>query len=100
MSGQTSIRKSILAWAPIVLCLCAPAAADQWGAPEPVSFHSRGFGYVAEIFPLRSRQNSTKRPFCYFYEVGYGGFTWKVDAKLKWKAPLAYELLFPLELNK
>lgn len=47
MSGQTS-----------VLCLCAPAAADQGRAPEPVSFHSRGFGYVAEIFPLRSRQNS------------------------------------------
>ncbi len=93
MSHQTSIRKSILAWASIVLCLCAPAAADDWGAPEPVSFHSRGFGYVAEIFPPDSRQNSTKRPFCYFYEVGYGGIGWKVDAKLKWKAPLVNDLM-------
>ncbi len=59
------------------------------GAPEPVSFHSRGFGYVAEIFPPRSRQNSTEKPLCYFYEVGYGGGTeWKIDAKLKWQAPL------------
>ena len=93
MSGQTSIRKSIFAWAPIVLCLSTPAAADDWGAPEPVSFHSRGLGYVAEIFPPESRQNSTKKPICYFYEVGYGGTTWKVDATLKWKAPLINDLM-------
>jgi len=93
MSHQTSIRKSILAWASIVLCLCAPAVADDWGAPEPVSFHSRGFGYVAEIFPPESRQNSTTRPFCYFYKVGYGGSGWKVDAKLKWKAQLVNDLM-------
>ena len=76
------------------LCLSFSAAADDWGAPEPVSFHSRGFGYVAEIFPPRSRQNSTEKPLCYFYELGYGGGTeWKIDAKLKWKAPLVNDVM-------
>jgi len=28
----------------IVLCLSFSAAADDWGAPNPVSFNSRGFG--------------------------------------------------------
>jgi hypothetical protein len=78
----------------IVLCLSFSAAADDWGAPNPVSFNSGGFGYVAEIFPPRSRQNLTEKPLCYFYEVGYpGGKAWKIDAKLKWKVPLANDLM-------
>jgi hypothetical protein len=90
MSRQTGMRKFVLALGFVVVCVTLPVAADDWGAPEPVSFHSRGFGYVAEIFPPRSRQNPTEKPLCYFYEVGYGGGTeWKIDAKLKWKAPLA-----------
>jgi len=93
MNGATNIRKSIFAGASLILCLGVPTIADEWGAPEPVSFHSRGFGYVAEIFPPGSRQNSTKRPFCYFYRVGYGGILWKVDASLKWKGPLANDLM-------
>jgi hypothetical protein len=89
MSRPTNMRKSILIVVLLVLCLSFSAAADDWGAPNPASFHSRGFGYVAEIFPPRSRQNLTEKPLCYFYEVGYGGGTeWKIDAKLKWKAPL------------
>ncbi len=89
MSRQMGMRKFILVLGFIVLCLSFSATADDWGAPEPVSFHSRGFGHVAEIFPPRSRQNPTEKPLCYFYEVGYGGGTeWKIDAKLKWKAPL------------
>jgi hypothetical protein len=94
MSRQMGMRKSILVLGFIVLCLSFPAAADDWGAPIPVSFHSRGFGYVAEIFPPRSRQNSTEKPLCYFYEVGYGGGTeWKIDAKLKWKVSLVNDLM-------
>ena len=78
----------------LVLCLSFSAAADDWGAPNPISFNSRGFGYVAEIFPPQSRQNSTQKPLCYFYEVGYpGGTAWKIDAKLKWKVPLGNDLM-------
>jgi hypothetical protein len=52
------------------------------------------FGYVAEIFPPGSRQNPTEKPLCYFYEMGYGGGTeWKIDARLKWKAPLVNDLM-------
>jgi hypothetical protein len=92
MSRQTGTRRLVLGF--IVPCLSFSAAADDWGAPDPVSFHSRGFGYVAEIFPPRSRQNSTEKPLCYFYELGYGGGTeWKIDAKLKWKAPLVNDLM-------
>lgn len=65
----------------------APATADKWAGPEPTSYHSRGFSYVAEIFPPRSRQNPGDKPLCFFYEVGYAG-GWKVDARLVWKAPL------------
>jgi hypothetical protein len=94
MSRQTGMRKFILVLVFMVLCLSFSATADEWGAPNPVSFNSRGFGYVAEIFPPRSRQNSTEKPLCYFYEVGYpGGTEWKVDAKLKWKAPLVNDLM-------
>jgi hypothetical protein len=94
MSRQKRMRKLILVLGFIVLCLSFSVSADDWGAPNPVSFNSRGFGYVAEIFPPRSRQNSTEKPLCYFYEVGHGGGTeWKIDAKLKWKASLVNDLM-------
>ena len=67
--------------------------ADDWAYPEPTSFHSRGFGYVAEIFPPHSRQNSGDRPLCYFYELGYPGREWRIDARLKWKAQLVNKLM-------
>ena len=57
----------------LAVLLGASARADDWVRPEPTSFHSRGFGYVAEIFPPRSRQNSGDKPLCYFYELGYPG---------------------------
>lgn len=88
------MRKFILVLGFIVLGLSFSATADDWGAPEPVSFHSRGFGYVAEVFPPRSRQNPAEKPLCYFYEVGYPeGAAWKIYAKLKWKAPLVNDLM-------
>jgi hypothetical protein len=94
MSHQMSMRKFILVSGFLVLCLSFSAAADDWGSPNPVSFNSRGFRYVAEFFPPHSRQNSTEKPLCYFYEVGYpGGTAWKIDAKLKWKAPLVNDLM-------
>ena len=86
--------KFILVLALVTLSLSFSAAADDWGAPHPVSFNSKGFGYVAEIFPPGSRQNPTEKPLCYFYEMGYGGGTeWKIDARLKWKAPLVNDLM-------
>jgi len=94
MNRQTGMRKFILALEFMVLCLSFSANADEWGAPHPVSFNARGFGYVAEIFPPRSRQNTSDKPVCYFYEVGYGGGTeWRIDAKLKWKALLVNDLM-------
>jgi hypothetical protein len=65
------------------------------GVPQVRSVLIPGdFGYVAEIFPPRSRQNSTEKPLCYFYEVAYtGGTAWKIDPKLKWKAPLVNNLM-------
>ena len=59
MSRQMGMRRFSPFLSFIVLCLSFSASADDWGAPEPVSFHSRGFGYVAEIFPPQSRQNPT-----------------------------------------
>jgi hypothetical protein len=88
------MRKFILVLGLAVLCLSFSATADDWGAPNPVSFTSRGFGYVAEIFPPRSRQNTTDKPLCYFYETGdSGGTAWKIAAKLKWKAPLVNDAM-------
>jgi hypothetical protein len=58
--------KFILVLALVTLSLSFSAAADDWGAPHPVSFNSRGFGYVAEIFPPGSRQNPTEKLLCYF----------------------------------
>jgi hypothetical protein len=88
------MRKFILVLGLAVLCLSFSATADDWGAPNPVSFTSRGFGYVAEVFPPRSRQNTTDKPLCYFYETGdSGGTAWKIAAKLKWKAPLVNDAM-------
>ncbi len=66
--------------------------ADDWAWPEPVSFCCRGFGFVAEIFPPKTRQNDSDRPACYFYRMGYPGTTWKVDATLVWKAELVNDV--------
>jgi hypothetical protein len=84
--GKTALLISLL-----FALLSASAGADEWVRPEPKSFHSRGFGYVAEIFPPNSRQNSGDKPLCYFYELGYAGNDWRIDARLKWKAPLVNE---------
>jgi hypothetical protein len=84
--GKTALLISLL-----FALLSASARADSWVRPEPTSFHSRGFGYVAEIFPAHSRQNSGDKPLCYFYELGYPGSDWRIDARLKWKAPLVNE---------
>jgi hypothetical protein len=94
MGRPRGMRKFLPVLGFTVLCLSLSAAADDWGAPEPVSFRSRGFGYVAEVFPPRSRQNSAEKPLCYFYEAGYpGGTAWKVDAKLRWKALLVNDVM-------
>jgi hypothetical protein len=58
-------------------------------APEPVSFHARGFGYVAEVFPPKSRQNRGSRPVAYLYEMGYPGNEWRVQARRVWTTELA-----------
>lgn len=65
-------------------------------APEPRSFHSRGFDHVAEIFPPFSRQNSSARPMVYIYAVGYPGRRWDVSARLLTSATLPHET-FPGE---
>jgi hypothetical protein len=61
----------------VAICPSFSAVADEWGWPHPVSFHLRGFGYVAKVFPPGSRQNPDKKPLCYFYEMGYPGTSWK-----------------------
>jgi hypothetical protein len=66
--------------------LALPSWADDWPAPHPVSFHSRGFVYVAEIFPPQSRQNPSDKPVGYFYEMGYPGGAWDIAPTLKWTA--------------
>ena len=43
------------------------AHVDDWPWPEPTSYHSRGFGFVAEIFPPGSRQNPGDRAKAFFY---------------------------------
>ena len=58
------------------------------GAPHPVGFHSRGFSYVAEVFPPNARRNTDSHPRVYVYEVGYPGATWRVDARRLWTAAL------------
>ena len=46
------------------------------------------------VFPPKSRQNPGKAPVCYLYRMGHPGTTWKIDAKLVWKAELP---VMPLE---
>ena len=71
----------------LVLC-CGVALALDLPNPEPTSFRSRGFGYVAEIFPPKSRQNPGVKPLCYLYRVNYIDTHWNVNARLKWQAKL------------
>lgn len=77
----------------VLAAATSPARADSWPAPAPVSFHARGFGLVAEVFPPRSRHNPSDRPRCFFYEVAHPGTTWAVGATLRWEGPLANELM-------
>lgn len=75
----------------VALLLLAAFASCDRGAPEPVSFHSRGFGYVAEIFPPKSRQNRGSQSVAYLYEMGYPGSDWSVQARRIWTANLAVQ---------
>jgi hypothetical protein len=67
--------------------LVTPAMCDRPG-PQPVGFHSRGFSYVAEVFPPHARRNTGDHPRMYLYEVGYPGSQWRVDARRLWTAAL------------
>lgn len=88
MRIRITVQK-ILALAILVAAvLSAVGFADEWMWPEPVSFHSRGFSYVAEIFPPKSRQNSGDKPLCYFYKMDYAGTEWRIGAHLVWKTQL------------
>jgi len=68
MHNNVSFRRYLL-WGVALIALAHLSSADEWSWPEPASFHSRGFSYVAEIFPLKSRHNATEKPFCYFYAM-------------------------------
>lgn len=69
-----------------------PHRCDRVG-PEPVGFHARGFGYVAELFPPRSRHNPGARPVAHFYQVEHPGIRWTVEAQRLWTAQLANEVM-------
>ncbi|HUG02709.1 MAG TPA: hypothetical protein VML95_12650 [Longimicrobiales bacterium] len=81
---------------PIALATVLAWSVCDKPAPEPQSFHSRGFGYVAEIFPPLSRQNSLERPLAHVYAVGYPSRRWEVDARLVTSATLPHDA-FPAE---
>jgi hypothetical protein len=93
----------VLLWLLSTVSGASPAGSyDDWARPEPTSFHSRGFGYVAEVFPAKSRQNAGRKPICYFYLVGYPGMEWKVSANRVWQAELVngrmpYEALISMD---
>jgi hypothetical protein len=87
MATRIRLRRSLL-WGIVFVALAHLSSADDWARSEPVSFHTRGFSYVAEVFPPKARHNATGKPVCYFYAIGYPGTDWKVDAKLVWKGPL------------
>lgn len=89
----TRRSKKILLFAGPLLWSMSAAFPDDWGWPEPRSFHSRGFSYVAEIFPPHSRQNNSEQPFCYFYKMGYPGKQWEIKPELVWQAKLNNELM-------
>jgi len=93
MKRQMSRIKQITLAAGCLLSLAPSAFSDSWAYPEPTSFHSRGFSYVAEVFPPESRQNKGKKPVCYFYQMGYPGKQWDVQPKLLWKTELVNELM-------
>ena len=71
----------------------APMTRCDRGAPEPIGFHSRGFGYVAELFPPKSRRNPGTKPRAYLYTVAYPGREWRVEAHRLWTAELANALM-------
>ncbi len=87
MHKRISFRRPLL-WGIAFVVFAHLSSADQWSWPEPSSFHARGFSYVAEVFPVKSRNNTTEKPICYFYAMGYPGTGWKVDATLVWKGAL------------
>jgi hypothetical protein len=64
---------------------------DDWRWPEPISFHSRGFSFVAEIFPPHCRQNSSEKPVCYFYKTEDSGTDCEIKPELVWQAKLNNE---------
>src|SRR4028118_2028914 len=88
MKQQVSRIKQIALAVGSLLTISPSAFADSWPNPTPVSFHSRGFSYVAEVFPPESRQNTSKNPVCYLYQMGYPGKRWDVIPKLLWKTEL------------
>ena len=88
--------KKILPFAALLLLSMPAAFPDEWGWPEPKGFHSRGFFYVAEIFPPHSRQNKSEKPICYFYKMGYPGKEWEIKPELIWQAGLS-NVLMPLQ---
>ena len=69
-----------------------PPRCDRF-APQPLGFHARGFGYVAELFPPKSRHNTDARPVAYLYSVEHPGSAWTVRAQRLWKAQLANEVM-------
>src|SRR5260221_6855804 len=79
----------------VFVALAHFSSADEWSWPEPVSFHSRGFSYVAEVFPPKARNNATDQLIYFFYAMGYPGTGWKADAKLMWKGPLVNRAMPP-----
>jgi hypothetical protein len=60
-------------------------------AAQPLGFHSRGFQFVAEIFPPGSRHNPGDRPVAHFFEVEYPGSEWRVVARRRWSVTLPHE---------
>jgi hypothetical protein len=71
--------------------LASSALCDDRMDPELASYNSRGFFWVAEVFPPKSRQNQSKKPLCYLYQMGYSGTQWEIRPRLEWSAPLVNE---------
>jgi hypothetical protein len=69
-----------------------PLLCDRAG-PEPVGFHARGFGYVVELFPPKSRHNPGTGPVAHFYQVEHPGIGWTVQARRLWTTQLANEVM-------
>jgi hypothetical protein len=88
MKQHISRSKHIALAVGCLLTMAPSAFSDSWMAPQPTSFHSRGFSFVAEVFPPESRQNTSKKPVCYLYEMGYPTKRWDIIPRLLWKAEL------------